>query len=93
MQNRSGKTESLVSGLAIVHGDEIFLAYEETFMTWKKISDNEINFLLDKNEWQGKCGGVMVEGVTGLYIEKINGSLVNIMGFALSEFEQYMKKI
>lgn len=93
MQNRSGKKESIISGLAIIYKNTIFTSYEKTDMTWQKISDKEIEFLLDKNEWQGKCGGVMVEGTIGLFITRIDGSLVNIMGFALESFKKNILKI
>lgn len=93
IENRSGKTEIIVSGLAVIYKEKIFTDFETTTMKWKNISKDEIDLLLETNEWKGKCGGVMIEGVSGLFIEKIEGSLTNIMGFALQKFKKYYGEI
>lgn len=93
MQNRSGEKEIIVSGIAIVHNDKFFQGYEKTTLYWKKCSSQEIEKILNTEEWKGKCGGIMVEGIAGLFLEKIEGSLVNIMGFPLSQFWSGLKEL
>lgn len=84
--DRSGKIERIVSAVAVVYKEKVYQGYEETLLQWRNLSDQDINRILDTGEWEGKCGGVMVEGISGLFLERIEGSIVNIMGFPYKKF-------
>lgn len=92
MQNRSGKIETLISGIALIINDEIFTGYEETKLFWKNMSMQEIDHILLSGEWEGKCGGIALEGASGLMLEKIEGSIANGMGFPLGIFWKWEQK-
>ncbi|MFL1781396.1 Maf-like protein [Candidatus Hepatincolaceae symbiont of Richtersius coronifer] len=49
----------------------------------KKLSEQEINWYLESDQWQGKAGGYEVTGIFELFIKQINGSLSNIIGLPL----------
>jgi septum formation protein len=93
MSTRSGQSEVLLSGICILSGDKKFSGYEGTRMEWQTLSSEKIKKILDTGEWEGKCGGVAVEGFTGLHVKKIFGNYQNIMGFPVNTFLKGMKKL
>ncbi len=93
MKNRSGKTERLVSGIAFIKGDFVYTGFEESMLHWKEMTEEEINWVLDTGEWEGKCGGIAIEGVSGFFITRLEGSIANVMGFPLSVFWETIPRI
>ncbi len=88
MNLRSGNTETLYSGIAIVSAQKVEVSGEFSLIFWKNISPEEQIRLVHTNEWKEKCGGVAIEGEAGKYVERITGSLENIMGFPLEIFKK-----
>lgn len=90
MSTRSGKKEILVSGIYMIqlknNTTKIFSGYEETTLEWQDMSEKQREQILATGEWKGKCGGVAVEGFTGMHIKKISGNYYNIMGFPINKF-------
>lgn len=86
MQNRSGKSERLISGIAMVCPEGQKTMYETTTLHWKTMTQAEQNHIIQTGEWQGKCGGIAIEGVSGLFITALEGSIANVMGFPLNAF-------
>jgi len=93
MKNRSGKKEVLISSICILFKNQKFLSYESTEIFWQEFSDQKIQKILDTNEWKGKCGGIAIEGFTGLHIAKISGNYANVMGFPINEFLRGMAEL
>ncbi len=91
MLTRSGQTEKLLSGICLLHKTQKFLASEETLLKWQEMSPQKIQKILDTGEWEGKCGGVAIEGFTGLHIAEISGNYSNVMGFPVNRFLEGMK--
>ena len=88
MQIRSGKMEKLITGICILSKDFCKTATEEARIYWPKLSDTDIEKILETGEWEGKCGGIAIEGFSGMYIKRIEGSMQNIMGFPLGTFRE-----
>jgi len=92
MKNRSGKSEILISGIAFVSPKGIETSFETSILHWKEMRDEEIEMLINTNEWKGKCGGIAIEGISGLFCTKLEGSIANVMGFPLQPFWEYIKR-
>ena len=56
-----------------------------TKVQFKRMSDAEINWYLDQNEWQGKSGSFTLMGIGAGFISAINGSHTNVIGLPLCE--------
>lgn len=91
--DRSGGVERIISAVAVLYQEKVYQGYEETLLQWRDFSREDIDRILDTGEWKGKCGGVMVEGISGLFLKKIEGSLVNIMGLPYQKFLEGMQFI
>lgn len=86
MNHRSGKIEKIVSGIALVYQGKEYTACETSFLHWKTFEPQERELMIKSGEWEGKCGGIAIEGISGLYLEKLDGSIANVMGFPLNAF-------
>lgn len=93
MSTRSGQNEVLLSGICMLSGDKKFSGYEKTKLSWQEISAQQIQKILDTDEWKGKCGGIAIEGYTGLHIAQIIGNYSNVMGFPINEFLKGIKTL
>lgn len=91
MKNRSGKTETLVSGICMIYKGKEYSAAEISTMTWKKFSQSDWDDIFSTEEWEGKCGGIAIEGTSGKYCSKIEGNFYNIMGFPVNKFWEGME--
>jgi septum formation protein len=56
-----------------------------TKVKFKRMTDAEINWYLDTNEWEGKSGSFTLMGIGAGFIESISGSHTNVIGLPLCE--------
>ncbi len=86
----SGKTHSVLSGLAVVHDGQVFSAVNRTEVTFKNLSDSEIRAYWQSGEPQGKAGSYAIQGLGAVFIENIQGSYSGVMGLPLYELDQLL---
>jgi septum formation protein len=55
------------------------------------MNDDEINFYLDSNEWQGAAGAYRLQGLAGMYIRAITGEPSAVAGLPLHDFYNMLK--
>ena len=56
-----------------------------TSVSFKKLSQKEINLYLDTKEWEGVAGSYRIQGYASSFIKSINGSYTNVVGLPLYE--------
>ncbi len=56
-----------------------------TKVKFKRMTADEINWYIDRNEWQGKSGSFTLMGIGAGFIESISGSHTNVIGLPLCE--------
>ncbi|MBE7010369.1 MAG: septum formation inhibitor Maf [Ruminococcaceae bacterium] len=81
----SGKTHSVLTGVTVLRrkdGKSISLT-EETFVTFKDLQEQEILSYVKTGEPGDKAGAYGVQGLGGLFIEKIEGDYYNVVGLPL----------
>jgi len=86
----SGRTHTVFSGVTIIkkQSGEIAarsLKVVETKVRFKRMSDAELEWYLDQDEWRGKSGSFTLMGKGAAFIEKISGSHTNVIGLPLCE--------
>ena len=81
----SGKTHSVVTGIALLHissGKKVHFS-EETLVTFKDLTEVEIKWLISSNEALDKAGSYAIQGKAGLFITRIEGCYMNVVGLPL----------
>ena len=95
LQLLSGKTHQVHTAVAVagkphINHDEPRLLVSSSQVTFKPLTDEEINAYVSTNEPMGKAGAYGIQGIGGCLISSISGSFSGIMGLPLFETSQLM---
>ena len=66
--------------------------HDVSFVSFYKLSDNEINYYINNYKPFDKAGSYGIQDYAGLFVKNIKGSYDNIVGFPSSKFYQILKK-
>lgn len=89
----SGKTHFVVSAICLIYKGQIVKDVEKTFVTFKKISqENIINYINEKHPYD-KAGSYGIQDEKFDFVEKINGELDNVIGFPMKLFKKKLTQI
>ena len=91
----SNNTHQVFTGVSIknINLDIEINFYEKTEVTFNKISENEISKYINDFRPFDKAGGYGIQDGSKVFIQKINGSYENIIGFPIAKFYQLTKDI
>ncbi len=92
LQKLSQRRHYVYGGITLItpKGDEISRLCR-TLVQFKKISDSDINFYIQSNEWQGKAGGYAIQGYAASFIKYSAGSYSNVVGLSLYDTMNILK--
>ncbi len=89
---KSNTTEQVISGICVMSSEKCLVRYEKAEIVFGHIGDDEAEYMLSCNEWQGRSGSICVEGKSSVFIKEIKGNLWNIVGFPIPTFLQMMEE-
>jgi septum formation protein len=82
----SGQRHTVFSAVALATPtNQIHTRVVVTKVTFKRLSELEINRYLDSGEWDGKAGGYAIQGLAGAFVRHLNGSYSGVVGLPLHE--------
>jgi septum formation protein len=82
----SGRGHRVFTGLALVTASgAVRRRLVETRLRFKRLSLNEVEAYLASGEWRGKAGGYAIQGLAGVFVERLVGSYSNVVGLPLAE--------
>jgi septum formation protein len=76
----SGRTHTVVSGVCLLAGDEDVVAHEVTDVTFRLLSPDAVATYLESGEWEGRAGAYAIQGLGGRLVERIEGDYLNVVG-------------
>ena len=82
----SGERHEVLTGLALIYQGETRFAISRTHVFFKALSEREINFYLDCENFMDKAGAYAIQGRAAIFVERIDGCFFNVMGFPLNLF-------
>ncbi|MEC8208565.1 MAG: nucleoside triphosphate pyrophosphatase, partial [Pseudomonadota bacterium] len=74
MQRLSGRTHQVMTAVAIANSEQVKSCVVVTDVTFKKLSDEEIDAYWHSGEPQDKAGGYGIQGLGGRFVSHISGS-------------------
>ncbi len=91
----SGKTHSVITGVCILKKPQMHLRcfHVTTKVKMSKLTAKEIGWYVKTREPMDKAGAYGIQGIGGLFVEKINGSYTNVVGFPTAELLRALKKL
>ena len=76
----AGRTHAVVSGLCLLDGAVEVAELVETAVTFRVLSDQQIERYVSSGEWRGLAGGYAIQGSGALLIERVEGDYLNVVG-------------
>ena len=94
LRKLSGKAHSVLTGLTVFRrkdGKSVSVT-EETRVYFKELSDREIESYVHTKEPMDKAGSYGIQGLGGLFVEKIDGDYYNVVGLPLARLGILLKE-
>jgi septum formation protein len=76
----SGRTHTVVSGICLLGCGEDVLVHELTEVTFRVLSHELVDAYLESREWEGRAGAYAIQGLGGRLVERIDGDYLNVVG-------------
>lgn len=93
IKSLSGKTHEVITSVCIRNAGNSETFNETTRVTFNSLSDDEINYYLDKYQPYDKAGSYGIQEWIGLVaIAKIEGSYANVVGLPVDKVYQHLLK-
>ncbi len=95
LKKLSGNLHQVITALAIVRlRDNTEIVKSETTTVYpKKMTDEQIAEYLKTGDWRDKSGACAIEETGHQFLEKIEGSLTNVMGLPMELLERLLGRI
>ena len=75
-----GRTHLVLSGLCLLGDGFTVVEHEVTRVTFRRLSETEIDVYLDSGEWGGRAGGYAIQGLGARLVAGIEGDYLNVVG-------------
>jgi septum formation protein len=94
LKKLSGKQHKVLTSIALYNGNtkKIDRCGASCAVTFAPLGEEEINWYLDTNEWQGAAGAYRIQGLAGCFITQIKGSPSTVAGLPLQECYVMLKR-
>jgi len=88
LKQLSGKQHKVVTSVALYNGKKKKTDCRSSVctVTFAPLTEEEIEWYLDTNEWRGAAGAYRIQGLAGCLITRIKGSPSTVAGLPLREF-------
>ena len=84
LEQLSGKTHAVVSGLALITPGWEIVDAEHTRGTFRSLTPRDLAAYVASGEWEGRAGGYAVQGRGAALVERIEGDYLNVVGLPAS---------
>ena len=88
----SGRRHEAVTGVAVGRGEQIFSGLDTTSVIFAAMSDDEIDRYTRSGEPDDKAGAYALQGIGGLFVERIEGSPSNVVGLPIRLLRELARK-
>ena len=90
----SGTTHQVITSLVLYNGRKKVTTSRvaKTNVTFKTLTENEIQWYLETGEWHGAAGGYRIQSLASILIEKIEGSQSCVTGLPIYELYDILQE-
>ena len=89
----SGCRHQVYTGLTVLHGEERHTVSEETTVTFRELTGEEIDRYIATGEPMDKAGAYGVQGYGALLVERIQGDYYNVMGLPVCRLGLLLREL
>jgi len=92
LKSLSGKTHKVITSVGI-YFTNFYTFYDEAIVRFKNLTDEEISWYISTKEPLDKAGSYGIQGIGSIFIKEIQGDFFTVMGFPVSKFYDFLKKL
>lgn len=89
----SGKTHTVYTGITVIKGNTVITDAVPCDVTFKALSEKEINDYVACGEPMDKAGAYGIQGKGSAFVEKINGDYFAVVGFPCCYVNTVLNKL
>ena len=89
----SGNRHQVYTGLTVLRGEQVFSQWEETAVTFRSLTAEEIEAYIATGEPMDKAGAYGIQGYGALFIQGISGDYYNVMGLPVCRLGQILGQL
>ena len=93
LKSLSGKRHRVISAVCICKDGKYHLMSDTTYVKFRNLSDEEIENYIDERKPYDKAGSYGIQDEKFDFVEYIEGSMDNVVGFPIELFEKMMYNI
>ena len=89
----SGNRHQVYTGLTVLRGEEMHTVSEETTVSFRELSEEEIECYIRTGEPADKAGAYGIQGYGALLVEGIRGDYYNVMGLPVCRLGGLLREL
>jgi septum formation protein len=89
----AGRSHTVLTAVAAAHLGQVKIALSESRVSFKALSELEINAYVASGEPFDKAGGYGIQGRAALFVEHLAGSYSGVMGLPLCEAGELLRQV
>ncbi|NIO80984.1 MAG: septum formation protein Maf [Candidatus Aminicenantes bacterium] len=93
LRTLSDNVHEVWTGVSIRYRGTPYYDYARTRVVFAEISDQELHYYLDNEDYLDKAGAYAIQGRASVFVKKIDGCYFNVMGFPLNLFYNMLREI
>lgn len=93
LRKLSGTTHTIATGYCVKREEEEICGVAIAEVTFRKISDTEIEKYVRENPVEGFAGSYAIQEIGDAFVEKISGEFDVIVGFPTKKIEEILKQL
>ena len=93
LRQLSGQTHQVLTAIALLQQDTCLSRVSETAVSFRALSETEIQAYIATREPFDKAGSYAIQGLASLFIARIEGSYSGVMGLPLFETAELLQQI
>jgi septum formation protein len=96
LKRLSGTRQEVISGLCLWPapcGPEPLVESVSSWVTMRPMTSDEIAAYVDSGEADGKAGAYAIQETGDRFVEKLEGSFLNVVGFPLERFQERLREL
>ena len=84
LRTLGGGAHEVISGLALLLGEERRTAVARTTVTFRALSESLLDWYVATGEWRGRAGGYAIQGAGAALVRSVHGDYENVVGLPLA---------
>ena len=91
LRRLSGRSHVVMTGVAVSWAGQTLSGVEEVGVTFRALSDDEIDRYIDTGEPMDKAGAYGIQGFGATIVERVDGDYFAVMGLALNRLSRLLR--